>query len=471
MDMQTVKLSEVVPSPTNARPESHFKGAEFDDLVASVKEKGVLVPVLVRGRGKEKGYELIAGERRLRAALAAGLKEIPANVVAMSDTEAREAQIVENLQRRDIHPLDEGAAYRDLIEQSSPRYDVASVAAKVGKSEAHVSQRLVLTELDSKVVDRVRADQFPLGHAVVIARLPKADQKTVFAFATKYREVCSLSELRSHIAQHVFHAAMKNPPWKNDVQARAAIAKITGLKGGESNLFGEAAEEKIENPADYARALAAYITLKIEEYKKAGKPLTLVSGEYSTRPKGPIGRHQYNTGNGTYKGKCKLLRDALIVEGDGAGKIIQICTSKACPAHNWRADEETPEGKEKAKAKRKKEIAAEKSKRDKDTAGMAAAVKKISWPLSDKHFEAMFALTLRHHASHETHMQVCKRRGFEVLKKKHSYGGSSNDYQGAIRKAADAMTPKDKAGLMFELLVPSYSPNYNENRASTFKKI
>jgi ParB/RepB/Spo0J family partition protein len=98
MELRTIRVSECFESPTNPRG-TKFDKAEFAELVASVKEKGILMPVLVRPHGKQ--FEVIAGNRRFRAAKEAGLTEIPAQVSDLSDTEAREAQIVENLQRAD----------------------------------------------------------------------------------------------------------------------------------------------------------------------------------------------------------------------------------------------------------------------------------------------------------------------------------------------------------------------------------
>jgi ParB family chromosome partitioning protein len=170
--LQSVKVSECVESATNPRG-NKFEGKEFDELVASVQEKGVLMPILVRAqKGK---FEVVAGNRRFRAAKQVGLKEIPAHIAEMTDIEAREAQIVENLQRADVHPLEEGAAYRDLIEQSG--YDVEAVGAKVGKSESYVRNRLVLTNLIKKAQQSFREGIITAGHAALVARLDEEAAK------------------------------------------------------------------------------------------------------------------------------------------------------------------------------------------------------------------------------------------------------------------------------------------------------
>src|SRR5262249_11770211 len=137
-----------------------------------------LMPILVRSqKGK---FEVVAGNRRLRAAKEAGLREIPAHIAELTDTEAREAQIVENLQRADVHPLEEGAAYRDLIEQSG--HDVEAVAAKVGKSETYVRNRLVLTNLTKAGQKAFREDLITAAHAALVARLGDKLQKAALEF-------------------------------------------------------------------------------------------------------------------------------------------------------------------------------------------------------------------------------------------------------------------------------------------------
>ena len=157
MQLINIKVSLCVESETNPRGKD-FEDASFKELVASVKEKGVLVPVLARPReGKE--FEIVAGNRRFRAAKKAGLDVIPAHVVEMTDDEAQEAQIVENLQRADVHPLEEGEAYRKLIEDGGRK--VADVAVKVGKSESYVRQRLFLTNLSDKAKKLYRKNEIP----------------------------------------------------------------------------------------------------------------------------------------------------------------------------------------------------------------------------------------------------------------------------------------------------------------------
>lgn len=461
-EVKMVALATVVASKTNPRGTEGTKGIAFDELVASIKEKGVLVPVLMHPKGD--GYELVAGSRRMAAALAAGLEEIPAQIAEMSDQEAKEAQIIENLQRADIHPLDEAHAFEDLFR--IPGMNVTEVATRIGKSETYVRQRMALCALEPKIETAVRKGDFPIAHAVVIGRLEKVQQLAAFKYSNdRYSGLSSLKELREFVSNQIFHAAMKSPPWKDNAAAKAEIARVTGLAGGEKTLFGEDAVEKIENPADYARAMAAFLQIKISEYKDAGKPLTLVSDTYRETSKGVLGRSGYSLVSDAKK--CTEGRDALIVEGVGIGKVVKICTNPKCkPHHPYSYD--TAKDPVERRADRKKEIAAEKRKRDKDSAAMENILKKMSWPLTEKHLDLLVGLANRY-ANHDVHQGLAKRRDLEVVKVKN--GWTAHNYETAISKAAKGMTPKQKVGLLLELLLPGYSPNYNEGRATSLKGV
>jgi ParB family chromosome partitioning protein len=122
-------LTDIDESATN--PRATCSADALNELAASIRLRGVLQPILVRAVGDR--YELIAGARRLRAAVLAALTTIPARVIAMNDQAARETQIIENLQREDVHPLEEAEAYENLI-ASDGAYTVGVLATKVGKS-------------------------------------------------------------------------------------------------------------------------------------------------------------------------------------------------------------------------------------------------------------------------------------------------------------------------------------------------
>lgn len=158
---------------SGSNPRRHFDPKYLEDLAASIREKGVLQPVLVRLNGK--GYELVFGHCRLRAAKAAGLTVIPAIVRELTDQEVLEAQLIENLQRSDLHALEEAEGYRQLM--AIKKYDVARIAERIGRSVKYVYDRVKLLSLIKDAQKLFLEDRITAGHAIILARLKPADQK------------------------------------------------------------------------------------------------------------------------------------------------------------------------------------------------------------------------------------------------------------------------------------------------------
>ncbi|MEW6523551.1 MAG: ParB/RepB/Spo0J family partition protein [Bacillota bacterium] len=147
--------------PNPYQPRRKFDAADMDDLVESVKAHGVVQPVVVRPAGE--GYEIIAGERRWRAAVACGLKTIPAAVRECSDRQLMELALVENLQREDLNPMEEAGAYRRLLDEFGLTQE--EVAERVGKSRPNVANTLRLLQLVPAVQDMVWSGELSAGHA------------------------------------------------------------------------------------------------------------------------------------------------------------------------------------------------------------------------------------------------------------------------------------------------------------------
>lgn len=178
-----VRVATIAPSATN--PRKNFDESALGELASSISKHGVLQPVVVRlwppSRKPPKGaadplYELVVGERRWRAARIAGLEEIPATVREMTDDQVAEVQVVENLQRSDLHPLEEAEGYRQLM---AKRYDVARIAERTGHGVRYVYDRVKLLSLTKDAQKVFREGRITIGHAIVLARLSPADQARV----------------------------------------------------------------------------------------------------------------------------------------------------------------------------------------------------------------------------------------------------------------------------------------------------
>lgn len=168
-----VPVESITPNPHQPRQE--IREAELDELASSIREHGVLQPLVVtRAEGRE-GYTLVAGERRWRAALLAGLTDIPVVVKEATPREMLELALVENLQRADLNPLEEAAAYKSLMDDFGLTQE--EVSARVGKSRVAVSNSLRLLRLPRPVQESLAAGLITEGHARAILQVPaEADQ-------------------------------------------------------------------------------------------------------------------------------------------------------------------------------------------------------------------------------------------------------------------------------------------------------
>jgi len=144
-------------------PRSIFSEEELIDLSNSIKEKGIVQPIIVRKRDNDSSYEVIAGERRWRAAQIAQLDKIPAIIKSLSDDDALEIAIIENVQRSNLNPIDEASGYKRLIDIYN--YTQEDLANVIGKSRSYIANILRLTNLPLKVQEYLSSGQLTIGHA------------------------------------------------------------------------------------------------------------------------------------------------------------------------------------------------------------------------------------------------------------------------------------------------------------------
>src|SRR6266704_4047098 len=169
--IQDIPLGKIRESKTN--PRRFFDEAKLGELADNIRQYGVLQPILLRPlpEGEAGTYELVAGTRRYRASKLAKRESIPATVRDLTDAQALELQVIENVQRVDVHPLDEAQGYAALIELQPDTYTVESIASRVGRSPAYVSGRLRLIQLIPEAKQAFYEDKLTVAHAFEIARL------------------------------------------------------------------------------------------------------------------------------------------------------------------------------------------------------------------------------------------------------------------------------------------------------------
>ena len=208
--------------PGKFQPRKRFDEQPLADLAASVKEKGVLSPILVRPLGPD-AYEIVAGERRWRAAQIAKLHDVPVVIREMADSEALEIAIIENVQRADLNAIEEGAAYDELITRFGRTQE--DVAKEVGKSRSHVANSIRLLRLPEKVKAWVREGKLTAGHARTLLSVadPEARAEELIAGEMTVRQ----AEQRSVKKGKAGGKPRKDP---NIADLEANISNRLGLK-------------------------------------------------------------------------------------------------------------------------------------------------------------------------------------------------------------------------------------------------
>lgn len=190
---------------------------EFKDLTASIKKDGVLQAGLVRPNAKKKDhYELIFGNRRFLAAAAAGVTDFPATVKDVADDDVLEFQIMENLQRKDVHPMDEAAGFKAY--QAKKKCDVKELAAVFAKTERYITNRLALNDLIQEVQKDFLKDLLTVGQAEIFAKLPAKEQKqfkqdTYSSYNKKYQYTAA--EMKEKVQKNIL-LKLDAAPWKRD---------------------------------------------------------------------------------------------------------------------------------------------------------------------------------------------------------------------------------------------------------------
>jgi ParB family chromosome partitioning protein len=351
-DLPVVSLNE---SKTN--PRHVFNDAAMKELADSIRAQGVLSPLLVRPLA-ENSFEIVAGARRYRAAQMAEVATVPVRIVHLSDAEVLEAQLVENLIRAEIHPMEEAEGFRALLNLEEPKYSIEQISARVGKQPSFVAARLKLTELVPAAVDAFYANEIGVGHALLLAKLPADQQKAALSACFKEvyngeqkptRVLLPLRNLQFWIETNVLLALKDAPFDKRDAQlvpAAGSCADCPKRTGHNKLLFADdlgRQGDRCTDPACYQSKLAAHVAKVI-----AAKPqLVQISTAYGTQKEGStvLPRNKY-TAIRDEKSKskdeatrpefkvCKFATEAIITEGSDVGTVQKVCVNPDCPVHH-----------------------------------------------------------------------------------------------------------------------------------------
>ena len=170
-EFKLIRISDIQKNPYQPRKE--FSKEKIQELAQSIKENGLIQPIIVR-QSPVIGYEILAGERRYRASIEAGLSEVPVIIKKLSDQEMMVHSIIENLQREDLNPIEEAKAYQSLIEKG---YTHADIAAKMGKSRPYITNLVRLLTLPNFILKEVETGKLSQAHARLLIQLSTDEQK------------------------------------------------------------------------------------------------------------------------------------------------------------------------------------------------------------------------------------------------------------------------------------------------------
>lgn len=244
-----IAVGSIRPNPQ--QPRKTFDQGALDELRQSIAELGVLVPIIVRAlpmRDKTQAYELIAGERRWRAASAAGLQTIPAIVREADDRASMEFAVVENLQRQDLDPLEEAMGYQHLIDEY--RFTQERLAERLGKSRPAIANALRILALSDPIKARLRSGDLSVGHARALLAVPVERREALAARVERehltVRDLERLGAGRRERAGKPVAAPSEKTPDTIDVEKRlryvlgAPVAIVAGPSGGRIEVrFGD----------------------------------------------------------------------------------------------------------------------------------------------------------------------------------------------------------------------------------------
>jgi len=210
-----IPIDEIAPNPYQPRKE--FSGSSLEELAASIKEYGVLQPVNVRKIG-EKGYELVSGERRLRASKLAGMAVIPAVVIEVVEQDSAVIALIENLQREDLNFMEEAEGYHNLINDHGMTQE--ELARKVGKKQSTIANKLRLLKLNSKIKSRILENELTERHARALLKLPEEamQEKALDNIIKKSLNVKRAEDLVEKMLDEV--AAAKEPSKRNRIKGK-----------------------------------------------------------------------------------------------------------------------------------------------------------------------------------------------------------------------------------------------------------
>lgn len=347
-----IPLTEIVPNQNN--PRSEVDKNNLTELADSIKAVGIINPITVRVSNDDSNkYEIVAGERRFKAAEIAELEKIPAIIKVLSDDQMMEIIIIENLQRKEVHPLDEATGFNYLI--TTGKYsNYESVGDRVGKSASFVSKRICLLSLIDVVKEQFRKGEITLGHALEFARLNDKQQEKMVKWMENNEFTHPTASRLKDVIQQTFHLKIKDAvfdteddllledlPGKNKFCGVLSCKMCVKRTGFNTNLFDDIEDDVCTDPECYETKVKAHIEKTIHTYVEKEKPIVQYSHTETAEKPGILTKKSDLVLIEKGVKKCESAVSAIVIKKDqysyefkkAVGDVIKVCNDPNCKVH------------------------------------------------------------------------------------------------------------------------------------------
>ena len=293
--IELVELDDIIPSPTN--PRKYFNEARLKELAESIKKVGIIQAITLRkvegtknppsgGRGAGL-YEIVCGERRYRASKLAGLKTIPADIRDLTDEAVQELQFIENIEREDVHPMDEAVTFKAMQESKTRIWLLEDIAGKINKPVTYVVHRLQLNQLIPALQKEFWDEKFLIGHAILFARLTEDDQKECLKNTKHGGYYGTVHETQDYIERNIMRQ-LSAAPFKLDdgtLEVKCGAGNCINCfkrSGGNTLLFSDIKkDDRCFDKVCFQQKKEAWLIREVKEILETGSEILLVDYGYN----------------------------------------------------------------------------------------------------------------------------------------------------------------------------------------------
>jgi ParB family chromosome partitioning protein len=464
-----IPVDQIDRSPTN--PRQSFNERSLEELKASIMANGLVHPVVVRPHPDDSTrFQLVAGERRWLASKRGARDTIPAIVRELTDEQALIVQIIENDQRTNLNPLEQGSGFRSLMQLKPTYYTVEEIAARTGLSHRDVLYRLRVLELIEPARQLLAAERLPFRHAVEIARLQPAQQQEALSVCfrgvtadtvleSQYHTVSiNLADLRAWITRNCFLDLSHAPfdIFAHDLAPGVGPCTTCPKRSGANPvLFSEITpnSETCSDPACFKSKASALVEIQVASLAQQGQTAVRISDSFRVgapeEKEDVLYRGQYRA---VERDSCEFVQPGVYSEhSPHSGKSIYVCLEADCPVHSGASRYTSPED-----ARKQKERPPDQKAEKQFRTVLLEEVRKKLGKVARKDDINLIARTFFAHMAHQDRVALFKLYKWDAIKSPGKHGAKHVDY---LQLAGRHLASMGSAELMQFLILGSLIPD------------